>query len=94
MENLKELIKLKFNIQESGKMRNFLGVYYSWGHDEKGPHTKITMEKDTKKLFGEYEKFTGKYVKVKENAATDTTLRKIELKEPRCITITGHLWVI
>ena len=37
LKKLKELIKLKFNIQESLKMNNFLGVYYESGHDEKGP---------------------------------------------------------
>ena len=36
LEKIKEMIKLKFNIQEYGKVRKFLGVYYEWGHDSKG----------------------------------------------------------
>ena len=45
-----EKIKEKFNISESGKVKNFLGVYYEWGHDEKGTYAKMTMEKDANKL--------------------------------------------
>ena len=33
LENMKYMVKLKFNTQESNKVKNFLGVYYEWGHD-------------------------------------------------------------
>ena len=46
LENIKEMINLEFNIQESRKMRKFIGVYYEWGHDTKGPSAEINMEKD------------------------------------------------
>ena len=38
LEIIKEMIKLKFNIQESGKEKNFLRVYYNYGNDAKGPY--------------------------------------------------------
>ena len=64
-------------------MRKFLWAYYKWGHDERGPYAKITMEKYTKKLFYGYEKFSGKYVKVQNHPiATDITLIKRELGDP------------
>ena len=47
---IKENIKEKCNISESGKVKNFLGVYYKWVHDAKVMYTKMTMEKDVKKL--------------------------------------------
>ena len=37
LENCKEIIKLKFNIQESGKVKKFIGVYYEWVNDAKVP---------------------------------------------------------
>ena len=37
LENFKEIIKLKFNIQESGKVKKFIGVYYEWVNDAKVP---------------------------------------------------------
>ena len=47
---IKENIKEKFNISESGKVNKFLEVYYYWGHDEKFTYTNMTMEKNMKKL--------------------------------------------
>ena len=47
---IKEKIKEKFNISESGKVRNFLGVYYEWGCNAKGTYAKMTMEKDVKNI--------------------------------------------
>ena len=35
LKAIKEKIKEKFNISEYGKVKNFLGVYYEWGHDAK-----------------------------------------------------------
>ena len=35
---IKENIKEKFNISDSGKVKNFLGVYYRWGHYTKGTY--------------------------------------------------------
>ena len=40
LENIKYMIKLKFNIKESVKVKNFLGVYHKWGHNAKGPYAK------------------------------------------------------
>ena len=40
LEKTKENINTKFNIQESVKVKKFLGVYYEWGHDAKGLYTK------------------------------------------------------
>ena len=68
---------MKFNIQESVEVKKFLGVYYEWVHDEKGPYAKINMEKDVNKLVKRYEEFIGKYVKVQKNpGAPGTTLSK------------------
>ena len=50
LKSIKENIKEKFNISESGKIKKFLGFYYEWGHDSKGTYAKTTMEKDVKKL--------------------------------------------
>ena len=46
----KENIKMNFNIQDSRKVNNFLGVYYEWGRDADGLYAKMTMDKDVKKL--------------------------------------------
>ena len=54
----KEKIKEIFNISDSGKVKNFLGFYYEWGHDVKGTYAKLTMEKDVKNLVEGYEKYT------------------------------------
>ena len=43
LKNTKEKVKKKFNIQESRKVNNFLGVYYEWGHDAKGTYVKMTI---------------------------------------------------
>ena len=40
LEKTKYKINMEFNIQESGKVKKFLGVYYEWGHDAKGFYTK------------------------------------------------------
>ena len=45
-------------------MRKFLGVYYEWGHDAKGPYAKVTTEKYVNKLVDGYEKFIGSDLKV------------------------------
>ena len=54
LENIKYMIKLKFNIQESRKTKDFLGVYYKWGHDTKGSYGKMTIDKDANKLVYGY----------------------------------------
>ena len=59
LENIKEMIKLKFNIEYYWKVKRFLGVYCKWGHDAKGLYTKIIMDKDVNKLVDGCEKFTG-----------------------------------
>ena len=50
INNLKENIKEKFSTSESGKVKNFFGVYFKWSHNGKGTYGKITMEKDVRKL--------------------------------------------
>ena len=81
LENIKDRIKLEFNIQESGKLKKFLGAYYAWVHDAKGPYKKVIMEKDVNKLVERYNKFTGSESKVqKTHGAPGTTLREIKLK--------------
>ena len=83
LENIKEIIKLKFNIKESDKLKKFLGVYYKWGHDAKGTPTKITTEKDINILVDGYKKFTGSDVKVKKIPSDPgTNLSKSKLKDP------------
>ena len=47
---IKENINEKFNISESGEVKNFLGVYYKWVYDAKVTYVKMAMEKDVKKL--------------------------------------------
>ena len=44
-KKLKDLIKLKFNIQQYGKVKKFLEVYYEWGHDKKVRMPKIPWRK-------------------------------------------------
>ena len=51
------MIKLEFNIKESGKVKKFLGLYYKWGHGAKGSYAKFTMDKYVNKLIDGYEKF-------------------------------------
>ena len=86
LENIKEMIKLKFNIQESVKVRNFLGAYYKWGHNAKGVYAKVTMEKNIKKLVDGYKKFTGVDVKVQKTPGTPgTSLCNSELEYPTYI---------
>ena len=36
LKNTKENNKKNSNIKESGKVENFLGVYYEWGREAKG----------------------------------------------------------
>ena len=74
------MIRLKFNIQESSKVRSFLGVYYEWVHDAKGPYTQVNMEKYVNKLVYIYEKLTGSDLKVQKTpGAPGTTLINSEL---------------
>ena len=86
LEKTKENINLKINIQESGKVKKFLGVYYEWVRDAKGSYTKTTMEKDVNKLVEVYKKYTGIDVKVQKTpVAPDTTPSKSNFEEPQDI---------
>ena len=38
---IKEKIKEKFNISESGNVKKILGVNYEWGHHAKGTYAKL-----------------------------------------------------
>ena len=64
LEYVKGMINLKFNIQEYGKVKKFLSVYYEWDHDAKGPYAKKIMEKDINKLVDGYKKFIGSDEKI------------------------------
>ena len=82
LNNTKEKIKKKFNIQEYRKVKNVLGVYYEWDRDAKGTYAKIIMGKDVKKLVEVYKKYTGIEIKVYKNpGAPGTTLSKSDLEE-------------
>ena len=50
LETIKEIIKLKFNIQESGEVKKFIGVYFEWGNNAKVLHHKMTLEKEVNKM--------------------------------------------
>ena len=39
-KNIKENINKNSNIQKSGKVKKFLGVYYEWGRDAKHTYKK------------------------------------------------------
>ena len=82
LKDIKEEIKENFNISESGKVQNLLGVYYKWGNNAKGTYVEMTMEKDIKKLVEVYQNYTGSYLRVqKTSAAPGTTLSKSYLEE-------------
>ena len=75
---------MEFNIQESARVRNFLGVYYEWVREEKCLYSKMNMEKHVDKLVGGYEKFIGGDVKVQKTlGAPGTTMSKSELEKPK-----------
>ena len=77
LQEIKEMINLKFNIQDSGRVNKFLGVYYEWGCDAKGSYYKMTMEMDVHKLVERQEKFIESGVKVQKTpGATGKTLSK------------------
>ena len=80
LKNIREMIKLKFNIQESRNVKKFLGMYYEWSHDAKDTYAKISMEKDVKKLVDGYDKFIGSDVKFQKiPGVSGTNLSKSEL---------------
>ena len=69
------------NISESGKVNNFLGVYYKWGHGAKGTYAKITMYKDVKKVVEGYKNYNESDLKVQKTTGDpETTLSKSDLK--------------
>ena len=81
MENIKEMVKFKFSIKESRKLKNFLEVYKEWCYNSKGLYTNMTMYKYVNKLVDGYEKFNGSYVKVhKKPGATSINLSESKLK--------------
>ena len=80
------MINLNFNIQDYGKVKKFIGVYYEWGSDVKGSYAKMTTEKEVKKLVEGYKKFIGSGAKVhKIPGAPGTTLSKSELEKNKYI---------
>ena len=81
LKKINKMIKLKFNIQESGKVKKYLGVYYEWGCDAKGSYAKMGIEKDKRKLVEGYQNYTGSDVWVQRTpGAPGRTLRKSELE--------------
>ena len=75
------MIKLKSNIQESSKVKNFIGVYCEWDHGAKGMYAGIIMEKDVKKLVDGYKKSIGSDVNFQKTPrAPCTTLSKSDLE--------------
>ena len=86
LEKTKYKINMEFNIQESGKVKMFLGVYYEWGRDAKGVYTKMTMKKAVRKLLSGYNNHTRIDVKLQKTpGAPITTLSKSVLEEPQDI---------
>ena len=80
LNKIKEMIKKKFNIEESVKVKKFSRVFYEWGRDVKGSYAKITLDKDVKKLVEGYENYTGSDIKVKKTTGdTGTTISKRDL---------------
>ena len=43
LEKIKYIIKLKFKIHESWKVKKFLVVYFEWVRDAKGSYEKMTV---------------------------------------------------
>ena len=82
LNNIKENIKEKFNISESGKVNNFLGFYYELGHYAKVTYAKMTINKYLKKLVDGYENYTGSDLKVQKSpGALVTTISKSDSEE-------------
>ena len=82
LEKIKEKIKTNFNIQDYGKVKKFLRLYYEWGLDAKGSYEKMTTEKGVKNLVEGYENNTGGDVKVQKTpGAPGTTPSKCDLEE-------------
>ena len=85
-EKRKEKIQPDFNIQDYRKVKNFLRLYYEWGHDAKFCTQKLTTEKDVNNLVEGYDKNTGGEVKVqKPPGAPGTTPKNSDLEEPQDI---------
>ena len=80
---IKENIKEKFNISDSGKVNKFIGAYYKWVHDTKVTYEKMTMEKDVKKLTEGYKKYMGSDLRVQKTpGALGMTQSKSDLEDP------------
>ena len=80
LKNIKGKIKEMFKISKSEKVKNFLGVYYEWGHDAKCRHVRMTINKGVKNIVEVYKKFNGGDLKVKKPPRyPGRTLSKIEL---------------
>ena len=86
LNKTKDIIERKFNIQYSGKVRNFFRVYHEWGRDAKGLYENMSMDKDVKKLVEGYKKYIGSDVKVQKTPGTPgTTLSNSDLEETQDI---------
>ena len=57
---------MKFNIQESRKVKKFSEYIMNRVHYTKSPYAKITMDKDVDKFLDGYENFIGSGIKVQE----------------------------
>ena len=67
------MIKLKLDIQESGTVNKFIGVYYEWGRGAKGLYAKMTMQKYVNKLVDGYKKFIGGGLKIQKTPCAPGT---------------------
>ena len=78
------MINLKSNIQDYGKLKTFIGLYYEWGCDAKVLYPKMTMKKDVNKLLDGHKNFIGSEVDVKKTPGdTGTTLSKSDFEKPK-----------
>ena len=73
-----------------------LGVYYEWGHDDKGTYAKMTMNKYVNKLVDGYDTFTGSNVKFQKTPGSPGRSQiKRKLKDPTDIDkyrlLVGHI---
>ena len=80
LKNIKRNGKSEFQYSIVREVKKFLGIYYEWGRDAKGPYAKINMYKYVKKLFDGYRKFVFSDIKVhKTPRAPGTTINNSDL---------------
>jgi hypothetical protein len=79
IEWLKKKVRERFNIQDLGRLKKFLGIWYEWGRDNDGPFVKATMNDMAATIVEDYEKHVGHPIKgAKTPGFPGTTLTKGE----------------